>query len=99
MATLRTSDSELPVDIWFDEGVIVQGHYQLPPPSTHPNVHREILLSLVMMMLRIGKHNVRLKELDETYRIAFHESKALNVEKKSLSPALPGGGDGEREGS
>lgn len=44
-----------------------------------------------MMMLRIGKHNVRLKELDEAYRIAFHESKALNVEKKSLSPALPGG--------
>lgn len=55
-----------------------------------------------MMMLRIGKHNVRLKELDEAYRIAFHESKALNVEKKSLSPALPPraeGGDGEREGS
>lgn len=60
----------------------VCGYDELPPPSTHPRVHREILIALVQVSLKIGKHNVRLRELDEAYHIAFPNSTPLNVGKK-----------------
>lgn len=63
-------------------GYEVLGLNELPPPSTHPRIHREILLALVMVKLGIGKHNVRLHDLDEAYHIAFPNSTPLNVTKK-----------------
>ncbi len=60
----------------------VFGLNELPPPSTHPRIHREILRSLVMVSLGLGKHNVRLHDLDEAYHIAFPNSTPLNVAKK-----------------
>ena len=60
----------------------VYGLDQLPPPSTHPRVHREILRSLLMVKLHLGKHNVRLHDLDEAYHLAFPNSTPLNVSKK-----------------
>ena len=60
----------------------VYGLNELPPPSTHPRIHREILRSLVMVTLGLGKHNVRLHDLDEAYHIAFPNSTPLNVAKK-----------------
>ena len=56
--------------------------YDELPPSTHPRVHREILIALVQVSLKIGKQNVRLRELDEAYRIAYPNSTPLNVGKK-----------------
>lgn len=60
----------------------VYGLDQLPPPSTHPRVHREILIALLMVKLNLGKHNVRLHDLDEAYHLAFPNSTPLNVSKK-----------------
>ena len=60
----------------------VFGLDQLPPPSTHPRVHREVLCALIMVKLRLGKQNVRLRDLDEAYRVAFPHSTPLNVGKK-----------------
>lgn len=60
----------------------VLGYDELPPPSLRPRVHREILIALVQVSLKIGKQNVKLRELDEAYHIAFPHSTPLNVGKK-----------------
>ncbi len=59
----------------------VLGWNELPPPSTHPRIHREILVALLMVTLNLGKHNVRLHDLDEAYSIAFPGNTRLNVGK------------------
>ena len=63
----------------------VFGLDQLPPPSTHPRLHREILCALVMVKLGLGKQKVRLRDLDAAYRVAFPDSTPLNVAKKRRS--------------
>lgn len=63
-------------------GSEVYGMTQLPPPSTHPRVHREILVALVMHLLGIGKQTLNTSALDEAYHIAFPQSTPLNISKK-----------------
>lgn len=60
----------------------VLGWDELPPPSTHSRIHREILIALLMVKLHLGKRNVRLHDLDAAYRIAYPNSTPLNVAKK-----------------
>lgn len=63
-------------------GCEVFGMDELPPPSTHPRVHREILRALVQVSLKQGRQGVNLPALDEAYHIAFPNSTRLNVSKK-----------------
>ncbi len=85
----KSSDSKLLGDLIWEvcmrasrPGNEVYGLDQLPPPTTHPRIHREILIALLMVTLRLGKHNVRLHDLDEAYHLAFPNSTPLNVSKK-----------------
>ena len=60
----------------------ILGWNELPPPTTHPRIHRELLCALAQVMLHIGHNRVNLKALDEAYCIAFPNSTPLNVGKK-----------------
>ena len=55
---------------------------ELPPPSLHPRVHRELLRAIVSVFLGIGIRKVNLKALDKAYGIAFPNSTPINVNKK-----------------
>ena len=90
----QSSDSQLFNDLVWQvcmrasrSGNEVYGLDQLPPPSTHPRIHREILRALVMVTLHLGAHNVRLRDLDKAYHLAFPRSTPLNIPKKGPPPS------------
>lgn len=58
------------------------GYDDLPPPELEPLPHREMLCALVMVVLKIGKQRVKLRDLDRAYSAAFPGSTPLNVNKK-----------------
>lgn len=60
----------------------IGGWTELPPPATHPRVHRFILQSLVMVALGIGRNQVNTQALDEAYSHVFPFSTPLCVSKK-----------------
>lgn len=60
----------------------VYGMNELPPPSTHPRIHREILIALLMVLHGLGKHSIDTRALDEAYHQAFPHSTPLNISKK-----------------
>ncbi|MBQ0056814.1 MAG: hypothetical protein KBT20_04070 [Bacteroidales bacterium] len=63
-------------------GQEIHGFDLLPPPATHPRIHRELLRALVMVTHGIGKHSVNLRALDKAYDQVFPGSNALNVDRK-----------------
>ncbi len=68
---------------WLDDHhEFIGGWTELPNPSTHPRVHRFILLSLVMVALGIGRNQVNTHDLDEAYSHVFPSSTPLNMRKK-----------------
>ena len=61
----------------------VCGNDTLPPPSLYPRKHRELLRAIVSVRLGLSPRQVKLPELDAAYSIAFPNSTALNINKKS----------------
>ena len=66
----------------------VYGWDELPPPKFYPRKHRELLRSIVALILSIGVRHVKLKALDKAYSIAFPKSTPINISKKP-PPAPP----------
>ena len=66
-----------------DEEEEVCGWVILPPPRRYPRRNRELLRAIVAVRLGIGKRQVCLHELDAAYSVAFPQSTAINVNKKS----------------
>ena len=70
--------------IVLDDDQQVYGYDALPRPKLYPRKHREFLRALVSVVLGIGIRKVSLRALDAAYSIAFPNSTAINVNKKTL---------------
>ncbi|MBR1800822.1 MAG: hypothetical protein IJ767_04920 [Bacteroidaceae bacterium] len=69
--------------IELDEEDAIYGYDELPPPRLYPRKHRELLRAIVSVVLDISYYKVNLRALDAAYSVAFPQSTAINVNKKS----------------
>lgn len=60
----------------------VCGYDELPPLTSDPRRHRELLRAIVAVRLDIGMRKVDLKALDAAYSVVFPHRPPLNVNKK-----------------
>lgn len=72
VCNLLSTDGEAPVC----------GYDELPPLTSNPRRHRELLRAIVAVRLDIGMRKVDLKALDAAYSVVFPHRPPLNVNKK-----------------
>lgn len=65
------------------------GYDLLPPPENAPLKHRALLIALLSVYLNIGERNVKLKELDAAYLVAFPHATPINVARKRAPDGGP----------